>query len=106
MNEVILNSVVVASLFGSLFSSTPKNETEVYRAVNYGAMSKLTFRVTDSQGMPVEDVDAGAGFWLATGKPSGAAGKTDANGIVSLEGLSSGDGNYGFTKDGYYSKLT
>ena len=65
-------------------------------------MAKLTFRVTDSLGTPVTNADVGVSFYLWSEKPSGAVGKTDTNGLFTVEGLCSVDANCSFVKDGYY----
>ena len=65
-------------------------------------MAKLTFRVTDSLGTPVTNAEVGVSFYLWSEKPSGAVGKTDTNGLFTVEGLCSVDANCSFVKDGYY----
>ena len=75
---------------------------EYENAYLYGAKAKLTFRVTDSQGIPVTNVDVRVVFMLPQGKYTMSNEKTDTNGLLVVEGKTSGKVNFQFTKEGHY----
>ena len=83
-----------------VYAWTPPDE--VKKAYLDGAKAKLTFRVTDSRGSPVTNADVRVVFELPNEKSTMSNEKTDTNGFLVVEGLTSGKVNFQFTKDGHY----
>jgi len=77
---------------------------EVEKARQYGARGKVTLRVVDSTGKPVEKARLSVAFW---GSDSSAdvvvsEGQTDANGLYPAEGRTTGEVTFTITKEGFY----
>ena len=103
MRYVNLLMVVMAlGIFMAHAQGIPKElKNALQKAYRDGAKAKLTFRVTDSLGNPVTNADVRAGFFLEKGSHA-VVGKTDTNGMFTVEGLCSDDMGCSFKKEGYY----
>ena len=78
-------------------------QTELQRAINFGAEGKITFRVVDSAGSPVEGAAVKTVFIKSQKQDyTICEGLTDTNGLFVAEGKSYCDMNYRMSKDGYY----
>ena len=87
----------------------PRNRPNPYRikhAVTAGAKAKITLRVVDSKGAPVEGAFVVGGFYNHGKKGHRFEKHTDRNGCVTLEDRCVGDLNFGVSKDGYYTTGT
>ena len=77
--------------------------SEQVNAIHDGADAAIVLRVVNSDGMPVENANVWVGFACnAKGKSSTQESVTDTNGLVALQGLTSGQINYRITKDRFY----
>jgi hypothetical protein len=74
----------------------------VLKAIQQGAMGKVTFHVCDSVGNPVRDSTVFVGFYLNDQRGNTVEGRTDENGYFTAEKLCSLDANCRITKNGYY----
>ena len=82
---------------------TALGQTELQRAINFGAEGKITFRVVDSAGSPVEGAAVKTVFIKSQKQDyTICEGLTDTNGLFVSEGKSYCDMNYRMSKDGYY----
>lgn len=81
---------------------TPVGMQEIQHAISHGAVGKITLRVVDSVGLPVEQANIYAWFY------NGSLDKkietsTDFEGFASLEAKNKGYVQFTITKKGYYS---
>jgi len=76
---------------------------EARRALRLGAEAKITLRVVDSRGVPVEGAAVTAGLYPETEAVAKYAnGATDENGIFIIEGKTKSFIDYVIQKEGYY----
>ena len=101
INVRILAAIFICCLGTSLLlAAIPE---EVKKALSKGAEAKITFRVVDSNGNPVDKASVLLGFWNPNnGRDPGVKGLTDANGLFAATGNPVNEVNYQFIKDGYY----
>ena len=71
-------------------------------AINDHANAKVTIKVTDDEGKPIEGADAGIHFERIGQVSTGSRGITNLNGEFTEEGESDGKVSYGANKEGYY----
>jgi hypothetical protein len=71
-------------------------------AVTHGGKAKLSFHVLDDDGQPVDSATARVAFYFDPKKQELIIGKTDTNGLCTVEGLTYMDVSYQIEKDGYY----
>jgi hypothetical protein len=79
-------------------------DSEAYHAQSYGALAKMTLRVTDSTGKPVSYAKVTVG--LAMRQEVGTSvvtGKTDDGGLFSFEGMASSHIRWTISKNGHYT---
>lgn len=90
--------VVVASLLGT--SAMAASEWEEMYKVG-GALGKITVRVVDDKGTPVESAHVVAGFFSER-KTTSTEGYTDEGGLLVVEGRSTYDVRFKIEKESYY----
>jgi hypothetical protein len=71
-------------------------------AVTHGGKAKLSFRVLDDGGTPVDSAIVRAAFYFDPKKQELIIGKTDTNGLCTVEGLTYMDVSYQIENDVYY----
>ncbi len=90
---IVLLLVVAMNVFGAgKYGTTP----------THGGKAKMSFRVTDDEGQPIDSAMIRAAFFFDPKKQGLILGKTDTNGFCTVEGLTYTDVSYQIEKDGYY----
>ena len=103
MNRLSALVVVLASCWlcaWKLYAASP----EVEKARQHGARGRVTLRVTDSTGKPVEHAQLSLALFPSDsyGSADVREGQTDTNGCFGIEGTTVGDMTYTITKNDYY----
>ena len=93
--------IIVLAFMGSPVYSWGYSE-ELVVAVRDGALARITFHVTDSQGNSVSNAEAKIHFSLSNRQGLDVIGRTDTHGFFVAEGLCSGEIYYRFTKDDHF----
>lgn len=77
---------------------------EVEKARQHGAQGKVTLRVTDSNGNPVESAKLSVAFYSSDSYADVVVseGQTDTNGLYCAEGRTIGDVSFTISKNGFY----
>lgn len=104
MNRVSATTIVFFSgwLFcGCIYAELP----EVENARQHGAQGRVTLRVTDSTGFPVDNAEVSVAFWGSDSLPDVVAhkGNTDTNGLFVAAGITIHNMNYEIKKADHYT---
>ena len=82
-----------------------KDNDKIRDAFFNGATLRMTFHVTDTQGVPVSNALVNAVFRVMNKEPTEKAFTTDTNGMCTVEGLCFVNMNCSFSKEGYYGSV-
>ena len=85
----------------SITTVTVATVKKTYKSI---PLAKITLKVVDDEGKPVEGADSGVGFYQLWNPKMGVSinGYTDENGIYTAEGETHGECAYSVMKEGYY----
>lgn len=96
-----MKKIVIGLVMIGLFSQS-SYAGKYGTAITRGGQAKITFRVLDDEGRPVQNAETQAGFNYNPEKQGVIKGVTDTNGLCAIEGITHMDMWYSVEKNGYY----